>query len=344
MTTYLVRMVTQSQQDFDALFDNNVVAVGWSDVDFSRYEDKEQLVHDVKDRYYNNKETAPQVVGKKLNEVRRFKQMKSGDHVIVPYGNSIRLAIASGNQQHDSSVHDRDFANQHNVEYLKDGKDYISVPREELSEGLQRRLRVRGTTIADLAEFEAEIDQLYKNPKQGWLSRGAEEDAKRADKWRQQLLMNIQDGRTNLAAGGSGLEQLVLALLKLEGYDGSILSKRRFPGIADADIEVSKSDRLNETKLLVQVKHHRGESDPWGGKQLDEIRKTELWKELEDHTLILVTSAAASKDLEKYCEDNDIKLVVGTVLVEWIYDYVDRLPHDWRIKLGISGTREFLKL
>ena len=33
---YLVRAMSQSQEDFDVFFNDNVVAVGWSEVDFSQ--------------------------------------------------------------------------------------------------------------------------------------------------------------------------------------------------------------------------------------------------------------------------------------------------------------------
>jgi hypothetical protein len=66
---YMVRAMRQTKEDFDLFFEKNVVAVGWSHVNFTSSEDAEALVEQV---YYSDGKTAPQVVGKK-------KRMKFAD-------------------------------------------------------------------------------------------------------------------------------------------------------------------------------------------------------------------------------------------------------------------------
>ena len=88
---YLVRAMGQTQNDFDIFFNNNVVAVGWSEVDFSKYSDEDLLVKEVDRVYYTSRDVAPQVAGKKKNEVRRFKGIKNEDRIIVPFWGAEQL-------------------------------------------------------------------------------------------------------------------------------------------------------------------------------------------------------------------------------------------------------------
>ncbi|MCJ8347604.1 hypothetical protein MJH12_18860, partial [bacterium] len=74
----LVRAMRQTKEDFDVFIKTSVVAVGWSDINFSQYQDKEALVNEVVKQYYSDGDTVPQVVGKKKNEVRRFFDLKIG--------------------------------------------------------------------------------------------------------------------------------------------------------------------------------------------------------------------------------------------------------------------------
>ncbi len=91
---YLVRAMSQSKDDFDVFFKNDVVAVGWSKVDFSKFKSAEELVEEVERVYYSTSETAPQVIGKKKNEARRFKGIKKGDKLVIPYWGAVCLAVA----------------------------------------------------------------------------------------------------------------------------------------------------------------------------------------------------------------------------------------------------------
>ena len=50
---YTVRAMSSSEDDFKIFFENSVVAVGWSDVNFNQYtkEETEQLVDEVQNVY-----------------------------------------------------------------------------------------------------------------------------------------------------------------------------------------------------------------------------------------------------------------------------------------------------
>ena len=155
--------MSQSQDDFDVFFKNNVVAVGWSDVNFSQFDNADSLVTKVSQEYYSNGASAPQVIGKKKNEVRRFKRMKNGDRIVVPFWGAICLAEVETDELYSQQDYDKDLSNQRSVVYHRSQSgDVVFIPRDKLSEGLQRRLRVRGTTIADLWEFSEEIENLFK--------------------------------------------------------------------------------------------------------------------------------------------------------------------------------------
>lgn len=334
---YMVRAMRQTEQDFDLFFEKNVVAVGWSYVDFTSSEDAEALVERV---YYSDGKTAPQVVGKKKNEVRRFKGIKSGDRIIIPYYDAICLAKARSEQLYDKTIVDSlDLSNQRQVDYLRVEGSVVHISRDELSERLQRRLRVRGTTVADLYEFGEEIEALFSKKNFSWLLQFEKAQKDLVSDFKTELLQNIQEGKTNLQTGGVGLENLVRELLEIEGYKAKVLSKSVFPGFADADIRASRADRFGEINLLVQVKHHTGITDTWGAKQLAEILRQQPTK-YPDYKLVLVSTAEASDELREMCEKQDIILFTGSDLASWVFEAIPKLDPKTRIKLGISNVPE----
>lgn len=69
---YMIRAMEQSEEDFEVFFEKSVVAVGWSSIDFTRSTSSEQLVDAIVREYYSDEQAAPQVVGQKKNEIRRF--------------------------------------------------------------------------------------------------------------------------------------------------------------------------------------------------------------------------------------------------------------------------------
>ncbi len=97
------------------------------------------------------------MISKKLNEVKRFKNLQEGDIVIVPFYSSVVLAIVGKEDIYSEKAYERSLANQRKVEYcLEDGK-LMLISRKELSEGLQRRLRVRGSS------YQATTDYVEKS-------------------------------------------------------------------------------------------------------------------------------------------------------------------------------------
>ena len=334
---YLVRAKQGREKDFSFFFKSGVVAVGWSHVRFRDYPNADELVDAVLDTYRGMyAEVAPQYLGRKKNEIRRFKRMRKGDGVVVPYGSAIRLARVSGEELYDErQVTSTDLANQRKVAYETLGGDLLTIPREQLSEGFSRRLRVQGVAVGDLREFGEEIENLFRT-REGWPAWIRKKSGQLLKGFKDQLLQNIRSGAVGLEAGGYGLEKLVHELLELEGYHARILPKTAFPGFADADIHASKADRISETRLLVQVKQQRGRVSPWGARQLREV--IEQQPEYADYKLVLVTSGDASPELIEECERWDIVMIDGTGLVEWIYELMGQISPASRSKLGITDV------
>ncbi len=334
---FMVRAMESSSADFDIFFKNDteIVAVGWSKIDFSAISSAETVVDQVWQAYYKDGHVAPQVVGKKKNEVRRFKGLRKDDRILIPHWGDIHIAIATGRERFNSLDGERrDLANQHIVRFQRiTGGDLASFPRNALSEGLQRRLRVRGTTIADLNEFATEVENLVRGEAYTLTIDRAVDEQKMA--FVRHFVTLLQDGTSALQAGGIGLERLVAELLQADGYTASVQSKRRFPELADADVEAVRDDHITSVKLLVQVKHHAGASGVWGAKQLQNILKTQadLFSEFQ---LVLVTTAKASEELRHFCDNNDIMLITGQELAEWIADDWPHLSKDTlrRLRLG----------
>ncbi|MEQ9441916.1 MAG: restriction endonuclease [Cyclobacteriaceae bacterium] len=336
---YMVRARASTENDFKVFFENSVIAVGWSEIDFSQFKNEavESLIEEVKSCYYSSPDVFPPLVGKKLNEVKRFHNINSGDYILIPFYNTIRLATAESKIIYDENAYELDLANQRKVGYVYVGDSFKTIPRDVLSEALQRRLRVRGSTISDLYEFKDEIENLFGKESYTWTSEYEEQEKKLEEGFKERLISKIRTGKTNLKTGGIGLEFLVQELLECEGYESKVLAKKTFK-FGDADVYATKADKFQETKILVQVKHHNGYTDDWGIKQLDEIKKGE---EHTDHKFVLITSAQISDEVRKLADDIDIIAMDGNELVDWIIDSLQTLSIETKVKLGISAIPQF---
>jgi len=326
----LVRAMGQSPEELNIFFKNKVVAIGWSKINFAKSSD---VVNDVVKKYYSGATIRPQVLGKWKNAIRRFKNIKEEDYIIVPCGNSICLARAKKKEIYSNEHIQWDLANQREVSFFTNkNKEIIRIPRNQLSEGLQRRLRMQGTIIADLSDFKDEIENIFslKNFDQVY----SEQREKEIEKFKISLIKNIQSGKTNLSSGGYGLEKLIQELLSIDGYDARIQSKRKFSGFADADIIAIKEDSIVTTKLLVQIKHHSGKTGSWGAKQLLKILTTSS-DYFSEYKLVLITSATPSIELIDICEKNDISLISKIELAEWIFNSIDKLKFETKRCLNI---------
>lgn len=324
----MVRAMTSQPIHFETFFKNSIVAVGWSDIDFSEYEDAE-LREKVKKRYYIDR-TGP-LVSKNLNECIRFKNIQKGDYIIVPYYSGIALCVAKGKTVYSENAYDVDLANQQKVDYrYKDGK-VLSVPRNDLSEGLQRRLRVPGMSVSDLSEFSDEIDKLFDNPETySYSGEVKEKEDELQSQFKENLLNNIRKGKTNLQTGGIGMEYLVKELFECEGYTAKVLPKNRFSGKSDADIEAEHEDSFLTFNIYAQVKHHDGYSDREGINQV-----IGALEDKPDYYGYFITSGLVSSEDRKYADMNNITVIDGDGLVDIIFRNIDKIKVDTKKKLGI---------
>lgn len=313
-----------------ALIEKSLVGIGWSDFDFSTLPDAEAAIKAINGSYG---------VGRNANQIRRFFAIREGDFIVATLSYFVAIGRATGGIIHDVPSRKTDSANQRRVAFPLDKNGRVlKIPRASFPEAFQRRLRVRGITVNDLAEFRQMIVEAYEKVSSGqdysYLLQIQEKQEKAIDAFKKSLLHSIQHGRTNLQTGGTGLEHLVKELLICEGYHAQVLSKRAFPGFADADIKASRSDPCTTVNLLVQVKHHRGFTNEHGLHQLEEIRKHQL-PEYSDYELIFCTSASVSKTFRDRAEASGITIIDGDALVDWIAQRIDHLSPETKNSLGI---------
>lgn len=332
---YMVRAKNSNKEAFDIFFNNNVVAVGWSRVDFSKELDSKKLRKKVLDEYYQ-KDQKQNLISKKLNEVERFKNIKKGDFIVVPYYSYIAIAEVEDEEIYfeKGTNPDIDLANQRAVTYRYKDDEPLIIPRNDLSEGLQRRLRVRGNTVSNLYEFKDEIEEIFNKPSYSYSKKIQEIEQIELEKLKRGLLENIQKGKSNLQTGGIGLENLVCEIMKCEGYESKILAKNKFQGKADADISAIKEDSFMSKKILVQVKHHDGESGSYGIQQVIDVLKQ---KEYEEYEGYFITSGFISDETRKIASENNIDVMDGEELVQLIIDNLDKLSKGTKRLLGICS-------
>ena len=320
---YLVRTIPE-------LVEQNLVGVGWVDFPFCELKDAEEAIAEIDDAYG---------IGRYGNQIRRFFAITEGDWIIAPLPYSIAIGRATGGMYFNQRYYDADRANMRRVIFSRDAEGrLITVPRDSFSEAFQRRLRVMGMVVNDLGEFVDEIRTALENIDRGedysWLHQLSAEKERQHALFRKNLLENIQSGRTNLRTGGSGLEKLVCELLRVDGYDARVLSKRHFGSFADADIQASRSDRWSNVRLLVQVKHHQGYSNAHGLNQLREIKQAHQG-EYDDHQPVFLTSASVSDELRHQALKDGITVLDGSELADWIGQSIERLDRGIKEILGI---------
>ena len=334
----MVRAMFSREADFQEFLKKDVVAVGWSEVNFSSFKTNE-LRNVIWEKYYKESSKRSQSISLALNQALMFKNIKENDRIIIPYRSGIVLALAKGEEFYSQEACALDLANQHRVSYRRNGNDEpLVIQRNDLSEGLQRRLRVRGRSVLNLNEFDSEIERMFNDFSGKVFSYVAEIRQKEKDEielFKRNLLKRIQNGNTHLQTGGIGLEQLVCELLKCEGYDACVLPKRSFPNSADADIRAIKEDSFGTQKLLLQVKHHHGYTGDWGLYQLNAIKEMDDEK-YEDYNYVLLTSASVGDDVMKKSSEMGIDVYDGKTLVEIICSNIEKLSPETKRKLGIS--------
>lgn len=320
---YLVRTLHE-------LIERDTVGIGWSDYNFEAIGNAEETIRMIDEDYG---------IGRYGNQIRRFFSIRDNDLIVATVPYAVAIGRASGGLIYNSNDHGKDWPNQRRVVFPRDSDGrVITVPRSSFSEAFQRRLRVQGMVVNDLAEFANEIEDAYasiaKGTNHSWLNQLNHEVTNARENFKKKLLANIQCGRTNLQTGGTGLEYLVRELLELEGYTAKVLSKQHFGSFADADIQASRADRCALVNLLVQVKHHQGYTNEHGIRQLQEIRRAHQG-EYDDHQRVLVTSASVSEELLKIAEEANITVIGGLELADWISEHIEKLSQNTKAILGI---------
>jgi restriction system protein len=93
--------------------------------------------------------------------------------------------------------------------------------------------------------------------------------------------------------------------------------------------------------VLIQVKHHRGETGRHGLRQLQAIQAnaSETWGE---HELVLVSTGSVSPDIKDDAEQTGIVVLDEADFIDWLLDHVDGLKPETRRKLGLSEVPSFI--
>ncbi|MEF1296148.1 restriction endonuclease, partial [Vibrio parahaemolyticus] len=179
-------------------------------------------------------------------------------------------------------------------------------------------------------EIEGYVTQLKDNNQVCFDSIFQQKKDKQVADFKETLLSRLRNGSTTLASGGYGLERLVKELMELEGYSAHIAAKNKTSDISDVDIEASRTDPVSSNRVFIQVKHHRGETSGWGIRQLAAIEEDEhvdKW---------LITTANVADETLELAKKENVSVMDGLKLVDWIYDRIDELSPSSKEQLGIG--------
>jgi len=328
---WMVRAMRSTEADFKEFFENSVVAVGWSEVDFSK-EDVSTLSSTLRSTYYANS-TDKRTVSRYVNQALRFKNIKKGDYIIVPYYSSVVIAEAEEEERYSQDAESLDLANQRVVSYRYHNGKLLTIPRSNLVTGLQTRLSAQGLSVADLQEFKDEIEKMFTMESYSYTKQLQEIEEKSLEEFKVKLLSNIQTGKTNLRSGGIGLEHLMRDIMVCEGYDAKVLYKGTFSGKADADVSAVKQDSFVTQQILIQIKHHTGYSNQYGIDQLVGALEDSRYSDYDGY---FITSALVAEDVRVYATNRGIEVIDGNGLVDLIVKNLSKLSNDVKYALGIS--------
>jgi restriction system protein len=311
----------------EVLINENKIGYGWKQINFASHDNINSLIKEI--IVLNGS------IGRMTKQVKNYFNLKKDDIVIVPLGKSIAIARVSGEKFFDSSFTGGHGANQIRVEFFRKDNKIIRIPRSTLKQNLESRLKLR-TTIGDLSSFSEEIEHLIQNLNNYGnfeVDNSYQEKAEFYEReFKKELLNALCKGNTRLKAGGRGLEELVSELLKIEGYSQvDILDKKNGVGIADVDIQATSDNNPFLKDILVQVKHHNGETSSHAIKQLiayeDEINS--------DAYKWVVTTGSFSDKSKILAEENQINIMEGEQFVDWIYTNLNKLTDKMKANLGI---------
>ncbi len=299
-------------------------------VNFSAHEEIKSLIKDIIEKNGS--------IGRMTNQVKNYFSLKNGDIVIVPLGKKIAIGRVLGQKYYDPLFKGGHGANQVTVDFFKKENKVIYIPRSKLKENLESRLKLR-TTIGDLSRFSQEIEHIIQNLNDygGFDVKNSyqeKSDLYEAE-FKKELLDALWKGNTRLKAGGRGLEELVKELLEIEGYSNVyILDKKNGEGIADIDIQATSEKNPFLKDILVQVKHHRGETSKHAINQLiayENETATNAYK-------WVITTGHISDESKLYAEENQINIMEGEQFVDRIYTNLDKLKNITKENLGIVNV------
>jgi restriction system protein len=306
------------------LIAENLAGYGWPQVNFSEAEDAASLMALFADKGLDT--------GRQRNQMKRFFSIQEGDIVVVPLHRAAAFGIATGTRSYAKGVAYGE--NRIGVEYFRheDGS-VVRVPRSELPEALSTRLKIR-MSVVSLAEFKDDIVRIIHQIKDSGAARFDSHiqqlEADALTSLREQLLNNIRAGKTHLESGGIGLEKLVAELLHTEGYATKILAKTAFEGSADADIEAFREDRFTSNKLLIQVKHHTGNTGQHALRQLQQLDDEDGLQKW------LITTGYVQQELVEEAEGQGIGVMDGERFAEWVVERASQLSQKTLNRLGLS--------
>lgn len=308
------------------LIQEGYIDYGWGNFDFTQYQTIDELLAGFKNKYPES--------NRHHNMIRRFFNLKFGDIVIVPVYKAIVLGEVIGDKRYNKDVAYGE--NQIKVNFFKRDGKIVKIYNSQLSTALQARLRVRQTNISLGQDFGEEIHDIVQGLKdKGFYENNklSIQESKENELFKANLLKNIQTNKTWIKAGGRGLEELIRELFKIEGYTAEIKAKNQSSGIDDIDIVAFRDDKFFSDKLVVQVKHHQGVTDSFGVKQLNEYQDEN--NEVVLKKLLVTTANSVSKSAEQIANENDIRIMLGQELVEWIFENLPKLSQATKEKLGI---------
>ena len=315
--------------NYDLLEKKEVVAIGWNTIDFSKY-DAENLAEVVRKEYYGNKSSSS--ISRKLNQIKRFKNLKEGDFVLIPTGSYIAFAKILKEEYFSEGD---EFANQRKVEVLKNEKGNVTkVSRKVFTTALQNKFRMLGSIVLNISSFESDIEYIIKNNTleiEDSIFKAKQDEEKTL---RENIKDKIKKYANHFASGGDGFEDLLVELFRIEGYEATRLNKTSFPKGEDADIKAEKIDNFSETKFLIQAKNHKGTS---GEKGIDQLIRALGYEQYEGYQGIFMTTAdevtLAAKNL---ANEKNIQIFKLDDIVDLIIDNIDALNDKTKFNLGLT--------
>ncbi|MFM6905989.1 MAG: restriction endonuclease [Acinetobacter tjernbergiae] len=319
-----------------SVLEQDYIGYGWTKVDFSKYENATDVIAKINEEYTNG-------IGRHSNSIKRFFNLVSGDIIVVPLSKAIAIGIVNGKKSFDQDLGKVKACNLISVNFFRTNDGHIlRIPRKSLTQGFESRLKIRKSNT-NLNDFKEEITRIINSIE----SNGAykqetyllEKISEAEQKFKKDLLASITSGTTWLSAGGNGLEQLVKELLIIEGYTAAIQPKNQSSGISDVDIIANRIDRFSESNLLIQVKHHSNISGSHGLKQLiafDDFEDMEYQK-------WFITTADMTDSSMSFASQNNIRVMVGSDFVDWVYENISDLSYGTKQQLGIIEIPLLLK-